>query len=126
VLGSSTSIVAGSLLAYLLSQNLDVFVFHSIREYTGGDHLWLRNLGSTATSQFVDTLVFIGVGFALAPALLSGAPLPPAGQLAGLVVGQYLLKLGIAAGDTPFVYAVVRYVRETEFAGRRPASISGE
>jgi uncharacterized integral membrane protein (TIGR00697 family) len=126
VLGSSVNIVAGSLLAYLLSQNLDVFLFHHIRKLTEGRHLWLRNVGSTATSQFVDTLVFVVVGFALAPLVLSGASLPPAGQLAGLVVGQYLLKLLIATGDTPLVYVVVRYVRDTEFAGRKPASVPGE
>jgi len=122
VLGSSTSIVAGSLLAYLVSQNLDVVVFHRIRDATEGRHLWVRNIGSTGTSQLVDTTIFIVVAFALAPALLSGATLPPVGQLAGLLVGQYLLKLLIAFGDTPFVYAVVRYVRETEFGGRRPAT----
>lgn len=122
VLSSSTSIVAGSLLAYLVSQNLDVYVFHRIRATTRGRHLWLRNLGSTGTSQLVDTLIFIGVAFALAPALLQGAALPPLELLAGLVVGQYLVKLLIAVGDTPFVYAVVRYLRETEFAGRPPVS----
>ncbi|MFB6297949.1 MAG: queuosine precursor transporter, partial [Salinirussus sp.] len=56
VLGASTGVVAGSLLAYLVSQNWDVIVFHRLREYTGGEALWLRNLGSTATSQLVDTL----------------------------------------------------------------------
>jgi len=118
VLGSSANIVAGSLLAYLVSQNLDVTVFHRLRAATEGRHLWLRNVGSTATSQLVDTAIFIGVGFALGPAVLFGQPLPPAGQLAGLLVGQYLLKLLVAVGDTPFVYATVRYLRETEFAGR--------
>ena len=34
--------VFGSLLAYLLSQSFDVWVFHRIREATGVKHLWLR------------------------------------------------------------------------------------
>jgi uncharacterized integral membrane protein (TIGR00697 family) len=126
VLGSSTSIVAGSLLAYLVSQNLDVYVFHRIREETEGRHLWLRNLASTGTSQFVDTAVFVLVAFAAAPALLQGAPLPDPGLLAGLLAGQYLAKLLIAVGDTPFVYAAVRYLRETEFAGRPPAGAGAD
>jgi len=122
VLSSSANIVAGGLLAYLVSQNLDVYVFHRIREATAGRHLWLRNVGSTGTSQLVDSFIFIYVGFGVAPAVLQGAPFPPVGQLAALVVGQYLVKLLIAVGDTPFVYAVVRYLRETEFAGRRAAA----
>jgi uncharacterized PurR-regulated membrane protein YhhQ (DUF165 family) len=46
----------------------------------------------------------------------------PTGVLLELMLGQYLLKLLVAFGDTPFVYAVVRYLRETEFPGRPPVS----
>ena len=58
VLGLSGNVVAGSLAAYLLSQNWDVFVFGRLRDATNGRLLWLRNLGSTATSQLIDTVVF--------------------------------------------------------------------
>lgn len=110
-LGASTNVVAGSLLAYLISQNWDVLVFHRLREYTDGDHLWLRNVGSTATSQAIDTVIFVGIAFWAAPTLLGiGAALPTA-VLIGLIVGQYLLKLVIALVDTPFVYLVVRLLR---------------
>ncbi|MDS0260439.1 queuosine precursor transporter [Haloarcula sp. S1CR25-12] len=111
VLGASTAIVVASLAAYLVSQNLDVFLFHALGEATGGDHLWLRNVGSTATSQLVDTAIFIGVGFVL----LQGLSLPAALSLA---VGQYLLKLAIALVDTPFVYAVVAFARGREQAAK--------
>ena len=43
--------VFGSLLAYLISQSFDVWIFHKIRSATGGRHLWLRNTGSTLLSQ---------------------------------------------------------------------------
>jgi len=104
VLAASTGIVAASLAAYVVSQNWDVFVFHSIREYTGGDHLWLRNIASTASSQLLDTVIFIGIGFVL----VQGVPLESA---LALVIGQYILKLLIAVVDTPFVYAIVRFAR---------------
>ncbi|MFC7248745.1 queuosine precursor transporter [Halomicroarcula sp. GCM10025324] len=104
VLAASTGIVVASLAAYLVSQNWDVFVFHRIREYTDGEYLWLRNIGSTASSQLLDTVIFIGVGFVL----FQGVPL---GAALSLVVGQYVLKLLIALLDTPFVYAVVRFAR---------------
>ncbi|SEW04381.1 queuosine precursor transporter [Natrinema salifodinae] len=115
VLGSSTNIVLGSLLAYVVSQNWDVIVFHRIRDYTGSEKLWLRNIGSTASSQAIDTVVFVAVGFVLAPAVLDVGmdPLPFQGALA-LMVGQYLLKLAIALFDTPVVYAIVSLVRTRE------------
>ena len=111
-LGPATNIVAGSLLAYLVSQNWDVFVFHAIRDRTGPELLWLRNIASTATSQALDTAIFVGVAFFAAPTLFGvGDPLP-LGVLLALGVGQYLLKLAIAVLDTPIVYLVVRAVRE--------------
>lgn len=111
VLGASTNIVVGSLVAYLVSQNWDVIAFHAIREYTGGAHLWLRNIASTATSQAIDTVLFVSIGFFLAPVLLGiGNPIPFE-ILVGLVIGQYLLKLAIAILDTPFVYVVVGLAR---------------
>ncbi|WP_114575973.1 queuosine precursor transporter [Saliphagus sp. LR7] len=110
-LGPAANVVAGSLLAYVVSQNWDVFVFHRIRAHTGREKLWLRNVASTATSQAIDTVIFVGVAFAVAPALFGiGAALPPEAVLS-LVVGQYLLKLAIAILDTPVVYAVVALAR---------------
>ncbi|MCU4741085.1 queuosine precursor transporter [Natronoglomus mannanivorans] len=114
VLGASTNIVAGSLLAYVVSQNWDVIVFHRIREYTDGEALWLRNLASTASSQAIDTVIFVTVAFSIAPQVFGVGFQMGAGDLAALIVGQYLLKLAIAVVDTPFVYAVVGFVRSRE------------
>jgi uncharacterized integral membrane protein (TIGR00697 family) len=114
VLLSSANIVAGSLLAYVVSQNWDVLAFHALRERTDGAHLWLRNVGSTATSQAIDTVIFVTVAFWAAPTLLGVGQANSLDQILALVVGQYLLKLAIAVGDTPFVYAVVRAVRGAE------------
>jgi uncharacterized integral membrane protein (TIGR00697 family) len=111
VLGAAPSIVAGSLIAYLISQHWDVFAFHRVRELTDGEYLWVRNLASTGTSQLVDTVVFTVVAFKLAPLLLPGGVNLPLEALVVTIVGQYVAKLLIAAGDTPFVYATVALVR---------------
>jgi len=111
-LGASTGVVVGSLLAYVVSQNWDVVVFHRLREHTGGERLWLRNVVSTATSQLIDTVVFVTVAFLL----FQGLPL---GAVLGLVVGQYLFKIGLVVLDTPFVYLVVGGIRR-----HRPARAS--
>ena len=87
--------VFGSLAAYYISQHLDVFLFHAIRDRTGARHLWLRNNGSTMVSQGVDTLIYsLVVWWGI-------VELPTAIELG---VSKYLIKLVIAALDTPFIY----------------------
>ncbi|MFB6086437.1 MAG: queuosine precursor transporter [Halodesulfurarchaeum sp.] len=122
VLGASTNVVVASLAAYLVSQNWDVIVFHRLRDVTGGPHLWLRNIGSTATSQLLDTVIFVVLGFHLVPlALGTGDPLP-LGVIASLIVGQYVFKLAIALLDTPFVYLFVGLIRGRENARPTPTA----
>ena len=111
VLGASTNIVAGSLLAYVVSQNYDVVVFHRLGELTDGDHLWLRNIASTGTSQLLDTVIFVAIAFWVFPQYAGLGPELPAAAVVSLMVGQYLLKLLIAVVDTPFVYLITGAVR---------------
>ena len=92
--------VFGSLLAYLLSQSFDVWVFHRIRNATNGRHLWLRNTGSTLLSQAVDTLIY---GLVVWWGLVD---LVTALQLAG---AKYVFMLSIAVIDTPFIYMACRW-----------------
>ena len=110
-LGASTGIVTGSLLAYLVSQNWDVFVFSRLRVATDGESLWLRNIASTATSQLIDTEIFVTVAFFIFQGL-------PTSAVVELIVGQYLFKLLLAGLDTPFVYLVVGAVRSRGLSPR--------
>ena len=111
VLGASTNIVFASLIAYLISQNFDVYFFDYLRNRTDGAHLWFRNITSTAASQAIDTLVFVTLGFAVVPQLIGIGPVLGGADLAALIIGQYLLKLLIVGLDTPVVYAIVHVVR---------------
>lgn len=110
VLGPSLSIVIASMAAYLVSQNWDVLVFHEIRSATDGAHLWARNLASTASSQAIDTVIFVALGFVVVPMLVGGRVMGLDAAVL-LILGQYVLKLAIAILDTPVVYGVVRSVR---------------
>jgi uncharacterized integral membrane protein (TIGR00697 family) len=92
--------VFGSLLAYLISQSFDVWIFHRIRNATNGRHLWLRNTGSTLISQAVDTLIY---GLVVWWGLVD---LVTALQLAG---AKYVFKFIIAVVDTPFIYWACRW-----------------
>jgi len=116
VLGASTPIVLSSLFAYLLSQNYDVLVFHKLRELTGGDRLWLRNIFSTGTSQFVDSAVFLGSAFFVLPTVFGMGTALPLDVLGTTLLGYWVVKVGIAVADTPFVYAGVYVLEELGFS----------
>lgn len=121
VLGLSTNIVIASLAAYIVSQHWDVYVFHRLGSWTQGRLLWVRNLGSTITSQLIDTVIFIILAFALVPAVLGVGEVLPTTVLMQLILGQYLLKLLIAALDTPVVYAIVWYIRSYHLTSKMQA-----
>ena len=87
--------VIGSLLAYLISQRFDVWVFHLIKEKTQGNHLWLRNNVSTVLAQAVDTIIYGLIAW------WGVVDLSTAMQLA---LAKYLFKVLIAVIDTPFIY----------------------
>ena len=57
VFGQSQLIIIGSIIAFLVAQLVDVFVFWFFRHQTGGKMLWLRATGSTAVSQISSLLI---------------------------------------------------------------------
>ena len=67
IFGQGMWTIAGSVLAFLVGQLIDVSVFHRIRAATGERWVWLRATGSTAISQLVDSFVVIYVAFVLGP-----------------------------------------------------------
>jgi len=87
--------IAGSLLAYYVSQSFDVWAFHKIRSVTGERWLWLRNNLSTLSSQVIDTAIFSLVVW--------WGPLPLR-QALMLGAAKYGFKTVIAAIDTAFLY----------------------
>ena len=95
----------GSLVAYICSQTWDIFIFHKIKEWAKhkfgeeryNKQRWLWNNGSTMTSQIIDTVIFIGMGFGVGLHIQGS-------ELLGLIIGQYCIKFIIALLDTPFFY----------------------
>lgn len=102
ILGSVPRIVLASMVAYLASQHHDVFAFYFWRKATKGKFLWLRNNASTMVSQGIDTVLFISIAF---------VGTVPNAVLLNMLFGQYLIKLIIAAVDTPFCYLLVGLIR---------------
>lgn len=106
-LGSTWRIVVASLAAYVFSQNIDVHIFHRIRSWTGESKLYLRNILSTGTSQLVDSVIFVSIAF------YGVMPIIP------LIIGQYIVKLAIAALDTPFIY-FIKYSKQHRLIDKLP------
>lgn len=67
IFGQGMWTIAGSIVAFMVGQLIDVAVFHRIRQRTGEKFVWLRATGSTAASQLVDSFVVIWIAFVLGP-----------------------------------------------------------
>jgi uncharacterized integral membrane protein (TIGR00697 family) len=96
VFGWSSRLYIASLAAYLVGQLLDISAFLALRKLTGHRFLWLRSTGSTVLSQLIDTIV---VNFVLLVGTKSMS------YIAVIVRNSYLVKLAIAVGLTPLIYA---------------------
>ena len=127
LLGQNAVFVVASLTGYVCSQSWDVFIFHRLRARVlaarpqATNLRWLWNNASTMTSQAIDTVLFIGIAFGLGSGWLLDAAMLP--TLAGMMAGQYLVKLVLAALDTPVFYlltrgAAARAAQEGELAAR--------
>lgn len=96
-------VTAASLISFLISQNLDVSVFHKLKGKHGDKKLWIRNNASTMISQLVDTVVFIMIAF---------YGTVPFAALLSLIATQYAFKFAAAILDTPLVYLLVKLCRK--------------
>lgn len=90
-------ITIASLIGFVCSQNIDVFLYHYIWEKTGSSTsgLWIRNNGSTLVSQAIDTVIFTTLAF---------WGTFPVNVFVSILLTTYLFKAIVAAIDTPFIY----------------------
>ena len=97
VFGQSLWIIVGSIIAFGISQLVDVGVFWLVRHKTGGKHLWMRATGSTLVSQLIDSIVIIGIAFWLPGKVKTEEFFMVAGA-------NYSYKMLIALVVTPLLY----------------------
>lgn len=116
VFGQSAWIIVGSMAAFLVSQLVDVTVFHAVRRALGGRHIWARATGSTLVSQLIDSFVVIWIAFWL-PGKVDAA------TALDISISGFTYKVGLAIALTPMIYlthaAVHRWLghhRATELA----------
>lgn len=96
VVGLSFRITMAGWISFMISQSWDVMVFHRLKE-SGKEwinkRLWVRNCGSTITSQLLDSALFIFIAF-----------YGIYDNIGQMILAQYLVKVIIAVLDTPFAY----------------------
>ena len=94
-----------SMIAYLTAQLVDVHVFHAIKRFTRGKALWLRNNGSTLTSQMVDSIAVILITYFFTNAISITPGETVAHGLVILILSNYVFKMTAALLDTvPFYF----------------------
>jgi hypothetical protein len=91
------------LIAYGLSQTLNVMIFSRLKGGEGGKLLWFRAAVASALSQIVDTLLFITISF---------YGVFPIGSL---LIGQMLAKVVLSIVLVPpLIYLVVGLGRKLD------------
>ncbi|MFH1053273.1 MAG: queuosine precursor transporter [Candidatus Woesearchaeota archaeon] len=106
IFNSSLRISFASIIAFIFSQFHDVWAFHYWKKLTKGKYLWLRNNASTIVSQLIDTTIFMFIAF------YNINPGFDAGFIISLIIPYWLLKIGFALADTPFVYLGTMWLRK--------------
>lgn len=97
VFGQSMWIIFASIIAFLVSQFVDVFIFWLLRNKTGSKMIWLRSTGSTVVSQLIDTFIVLGIAFWLTGKMTTG-------EYVNAAFTGYTFKLIIAVLLTPMIY----------------------
>ena len=112
IFGLAPRVTLASLAGYACSQTLDVFLYHFIWDKTGGSRkgLWIRNNGSTLTSQAIDTIIFTFLAF---------WGVFPTDVFFSILLTTYLFKAIVALCDTPFIYLARKIVPLDEKAEKK-------
>jgi len=99
IFGQGMWIIFASITAFLVSQIVDVTVFHRIKKVTGEKKVWLRATGSTLVSQFVDSFIVLFIAFKIGKGWSWQLVL-------GICVINYTYKFVMAIILTPVIYFV--------------------
>ncbi len=112
ILGQGSNIILGSLVAFILSQLIDVFIFHKIKKNTGGKRIWLRATGSTLVSQFIDSFVVLFIAFYIGSRINSseGDFEWPFSLFIAVGLVNYFYKFCVAIILTPVIYLAHNWI----------------
>lgn len=111
VFGQGLFIMFASIVAFLVSQLIDVSVFWFLRNKTGKKMIWLRSTGSTIFSQLIDSFLVSGIAFWMTGKIT-------ASQYINMSATGYSFKLMLAIVLTPLIYLghylIEKYLHEPQ------------
>ncbi|PSL44948.1 hypothetical protein CLV51_105321 [Chitinophaga niastensis] len=123
IFGQGMWIILGSLTAFLVSQIVDVTVFHRIKRHTGEKHVWLRATGSTIVSQLVDSFIVLYIAFKLGNNWSYQ-------RVLAICMVNYSYKFVVAIALTPLIYwlehRIERYLGHATAAKMKAAAMGKE
>jgi hypothetical protein len=99
IFGQGMWIIFASITAFLVSQIVDVTIFHRIKKATGEKRVWLRATGSTLVSQLVDSFIVLFIAFKIGQGWSWQLVL-------AICVMNYVYKATMAVILTPVIYLV--------------------
>ncbi|WP_313802142.1 queuosine precursor transporter [Sphingobium sp.] len=103
MMGGTPRIWLGGIIAYGISQTLNVTLFAALKGREGNRLLWLRSAAASTLSQIADTLLFVSIAF---------YGVFPIGEL---LLGQMLAKVTLSAILVPpVIYALVALGRRLD------------
>jgi len=112
ILGQGSNIILGSLVAFIISQLIDVFIFHKIKKATGERRIWLRATGSTLVSQFIDSFVVLFIAFYVGSRInnTEGDFVWPFSLFIAVGLVNYIYKFCVAVILTPVIYLAHNWI----------------
>ncbi|MBP7190645.1 MAG: queuosine precursor transporter [Rickettsiaceae bacterium] len=96
------SIFFASLISYLTSQYIDIWIFQAVKNITSGKYLWARTILASSTAAFVDNVIFslfAWVIFAANPASLHKL-------IHTYIIGTYIFRIVVIITQVPIMYFV--------------------
>lgn len=100
ILATGIKILIASLLAFLVSQILDIILYQKLKELCQGKKLWLRANLATYLGQTIDTVIFVNIVFA------------GINQKMHIIAGALIVKLLLSVLMTPVIYLIVYLVKK--------------
>ncbi len=95
ILNTNGTVVMASLLAFTVSQIMDIFVYQKVKDMCQGKKLWLRSNLSTYIGQVIDSTIFVMIVFHSSSHKFT------------ILFGAIVIKIIISFLMTPIVYLIV-------------------
>ncbi|MEM7180977.1 MAG: queuosine precursor transporter [Spirochaetota bacterium] len=101
---NSKWIIIGSIIAYLIGQIIDIYVFNFLRKQFSGKYIWLRATGSTIISQLIDSYIVIYIAFGIGQGMALD-------KIMDISNSNFTYKMLVAIASTAFIYLGHWFIR---------------